>query len=88
MNYPQTNGTIELRDKISALYSGTDRDNVVVTTGAAQANFTSILTLLDPGDEIVIFLPNYMQIWGAAKNLNLTVKTFSLKEEEGWKIDI
>lgn len=88
LNYPQTNGTIELRDKISALYSGTDRDNVVVTTGAAQANFTSILTLLDPGDEIVILLPNYMQIWGAAKNLNLTVKTFSLKEEDGWKIDI
>ena len=88
LNYPQTNGTIELRERIAALYSGATRDNVVVTTGAAQANFTSILTTLDPGDEIVVMLPNYMQIWGIAKNFNLKVKTFSLQAEQGWAVDL
>lgn len=87
LNYPQTNGSIELRDRIAALYPGAARDNVVVTTGAAQANFTTILTALDPGDEIVIMLPNYMQIWGLAKNYSLDVKTFSLNEEIGWGFD-
>ncbi|MCK4727156.1 MAG: hypothetical protein KAT29_15190, partial [Anaerolineales bacterium] len=34
LNYPQTNGSIELRDRIAALYPGATRHNVVVTTGA------------------------------------------------------
>lgn len=88
LNYPQTNGSIELRDRIAALYDGATRDNVIVTTGAAQANFTSIVTLMDRGDEIVVMLPNYMQIYGLAKNFGLEVKTFSLKEKLGWGVDI
>jgi len=88
LGYPQTNGSIELRDRIAALYPGATRDNVVVTTGAAQANFTSILTMMDPGDEIVVMLPNYMQIYGLARNYQLKVKTFSLKEELNWGVDI
>ena len=88
LHYPQTNGSIELRDRIAEMYPGATRDNVVVTTGAAQANFTSILTLMDPGDEIVVMLPNYMQIYGLAKNYRLKVQTFSLKEELGWGVDL
>jgi aspartate/methionine/tyrosine aminotransferase len=88
LNYAQANGVPELRDNIAALYQGASRDNVIVTTGAAQANFTSILTALDPGDEIVVMLPNYMQIYGIGINYGLHVKTFSLKEEQGWSVDI
>jgi aspartate/methionine/tyrosine aminotransferase len=88
LNYAQANGIPELRDNIAALYPGASRDNVIVTTGAAQANFTSILTALDPGDEIVVMLPNYMQIYGIGINYGLHVKTFSLKEEQGWSVDI
>ena len=88
LNYAQANGIPELRDNIAALYPGATRDNVIVTTGAAQANFTSILTALDPGDEIVVMLPNYMQIYGIGINYGLDVKTFSLKEELGWSVDI
>jgi aspartate/methionine/tyrosine aminotransferase len=88
LNYPQTNGAIELRERIAALYPGATWENVVVTTGAAQANFTTILTTLDPGDEIVVMLPNYMQIWGIAKNFNLNVKTFSLQADRDWTVDL
>jgi len=88
LNYPPTNGELELREHIAATYSGASADDVIVTSGAAQANFTSILTTLDPGDEIVVMLPNYMQVFGVAKNLGLDVKTFSLREELGWGFDI
>jgi aspartate/methionine/tyrosine aminotransferase len=88
LNYAQANGIRELRDNIAALYPGASRDNVIVTTGAAQANFTSILTALDPGDEIVVMLPNYMQIYGIGINYGMRVKTFSLKEDFGWSVDI
>ena len=87
LNYPQTNGTPELRERIAALYTGASAGNVVVTTGAAQANFTSLLTLLDPGDQIVVMLPNYMQVWGVAKNYGLEVRAFTLREELGWGFD-
>lgn len=88
LNYPPTNGSLELRENIAALYPGASSDDVIVTSGAAQANFTSILTLLDPGDEIVVMVPNYLQIWGIAKNLGLKVKTFPLKHELGWGFGI
>ena len=88
LNYPQTNGTIQLRENIARLYPGASPDQVVVTAGAAQANFTTLLTLMGPGDEIAVMLPNYMQIWGVAKNFRFGVKTFSLKEELGWGLDL
>ncbi|RME70781.1 MAG: aminotransferase class I/II-fold pyridoxal phosphate-dependent enzyme [Chloroflexi bacterium] len=87
LNYPQTNGIPELRERIAALYPGASPDNVVVTSGAAQANFTAVLTTLDPGDEIVVMLPNYMQIWGVAKNYGVQIRSFPLRPELGWGFD-
>jgi aspartate/methionine/tyrosine aminotransferase len=87
LNYIQSNGSLHLRDQIAQIYGAT-RDDICVTVGAAQGNFTAILATLDPGDEVVIMLPNYMQIYGTAVNLGLDVKTFSLKHELGWGFDL
>lgn len=88
LDYSQTNGTPELRERICALYPGASPDNVLVTTGAAEANFIAIWTLLEPGDELVLMLPNYMQIWGVAKNMGIRVKPFHLREDLGWAPDL
>lgn len=88
IGYGQTNGSIELRDVISSMYPGTDRDNVLVTTGSIEANFVTVWNLLDKGDELVLMLPNYMQIWGAARAFGVDVKPFYLKEELGWQPDL
>ena len=85
LGYGQTNGSAELRDAISALYPDTNRDQVLVTNGSIEANFVSIWTLLEPGDELVLMLPNYMQIWGLARSFGITVKPFYLKEELKWQ---
>ncbi len=86
--YPHANGTPELRERIAALYEGASAENVLVTVGAIEANFNAMQTLLSPGDEVVIMLPNYMQVWGIAKNQQLDVKTFHLHEENGWAPDL
>ena len=88
LNYPHVNGIPELRENIAALYDGAGIDNILVTVGAIEANYISICTLLSPGDEIVVMLPNYMQIWGIAKNHDLELKTFHLQEDKGWAIDL
>ena len=88
LNYPQANGLPALRERIAALYPGAAADNVLVTVGCAEANFIALQTLLQPGDEMVVMLPNYMQTWGIGQNLGFRVRPFHLREERGWKPDL
>ena len=88
LNYPHVNGIPELRSNVAQLYDGAGPENVLVTVGAAEANYITTRTLAGPGDEVVVMLPNYMQIWGIAKNHDLQVKSFHLCEESGWAPDL
>ncbi len=88
LGYGQTNGSPELRDTISKLYEGADRNNILVTNGSAEANFINIWSNLDSGDELVLMLPNYMQLWGLARSMNVNIKPFHLKEELKWAPDM
>ena len=88
LNYAQANGIIELREHIAALHPGATPDNVLVTVGCAEANYITLQTLLAPGDEMAMMLPNYMQIWGIAHNFGVRVRAFNLKENRGWAPDL
>ncbi len=88
LGYPHVNGTPELRQNIANLYRGARSDNVLVTVGAAEANYVTTRTLLEQGDEVVVMLPNYMQIWGIAHNHGLLIKTFRLRERHAWAPDL
>ena len=85
--YTQTNGTEELRERIAALYQGAGKENLEVTNGGAEANLLAAWTLVEPGDEVVLQLPNYMQLWGVFKGLGAVVKPWHLKpciEDDCW----
>ncbi|MFX1325648.1 MAG: aminotransferase class I/II-fold pyridoxal phosphate-dependent enzyme [Promethearchaeota archaeon] len=88
INYPHVNGIPELRENIAALYNGASTENILVTVGAIEANYNTTTTILTSGDEIVLMLPNYMQIWGIAKNYNFNLKTFHLREDYSWSPDL
>lgn len=88
INYPHANGIPELRQNIARMYEGAEPDQVLVTVGAIEANFNSVRTILKRGDELLVMLPNYMQVWGVAKNHGYAIKTFSLKEENNWAPDL
>jgi len=88
INYAHANGRPELRENIARLYDGATSDNVLVTVGAIEANFNAVQSVLEQGDEMVIMLPNYMQVWGVAKNMGYRVKTFSLLEDQNWTPDL
>ena len=47
--YPEVNGTGLLRERIAALYPNASAANVLVTVGAAQANWMVCSTLLEAG---------------------------------------
>ena len=82
--YPQTNGTLELRDAISDLYPGSGPENILATNGTAEANYISVLSTLEPGDEAIVMTPNYMQVVGIARSMGASVKPLPLHEELGW----
>jgi len=88
LDYAYANGDPELRENIARLYDGARSNNVLVTVGAIEANYIATQTILSKGDEIVIMLPNYMQIWGISKNRGYAVKTFTLLEEKDWAPDL
>ncbi|HXW17187.1 MAG TPA: aminotransferase class I/II-fold pyridoxal phosphate-dependent enzyme [Candidatus Acidoferrales bacterium] len=88
LGYPQTNGSEELRGKIAALYAGARMENVLVTTGCAEANFLVTWLLIEPGDEVVFMMPNYMQVHGLAQGFGASVKPFWLHEYLRWAPDM
>jgi len=86
--YVQTNGSPALREAIAALYPGATADNIVVGNGTAEANYISAWRLVEPGDEVVLMLPNYMQLWGVVRGQGATVVPWPLREERGWAPDL
>jgi aspartate/methionine/tyrosine aminotransferase len=86
LGYGQSNGSDDLRYKIGLLY-GCGDDSVIATNGSAEANFIALWELVQPGDEIAIVVPTYMQTYGLAQNFGVTVREIWLREEDGWQPD-
>ncbi|MBM86167.1 MAG: aspartate aminotransferase [Rhodospirillaceae bacterium] len=88
LNYPEVNGDLTLRERIAALYQGAAPDNVLVTVGVSEANYLLANTILEPGEELTVMRPTYMQVEGTARNRGSVVKTFALDETRDWALDI
>src|SRR6266513_2280367 len=88
LRYTQSNGTIPLRASIAAMYLGATPDHIQVTNGGSEANYITTWNLVEPGDEIVMMVPNYMQTWGLARAFGATVRQWPLLDAGGkWSID-
>lgn len=88
LGYAEGVGRDHTRELIARFHAGMNADNVVVTTGTSEANYLAITTLVSPGDEVVIVMPNYMQLHGLATGLGARVREVWLREELGWTIDL
>jgi aspartate/methionine/tyrosine aminotransferase len=89
LRYTQSNGTVPLRDAIAALYRGSTRDHVQVTNGGSEANYITTWHLVEPGDEVVVMTPNYMQTWGLARAFGATIREWPLLCDNGrWSVDV
>lgn len=88
LGYPQSNGTENLRANVAAFYPGATVENVLVTTGTAEANFVITCALVEPGAEVVLMMPNYMQVAGAARGFGGAIKPLWLREELRWAPDM
>lgn len=93
LGYPQTNGTIELRELVASMYPGAGADHVQITNGSSEAMCVLLMRLVEPADEIVFMMPNYMQAAGLARALGATVRPWRLRENgtgdrARWTLDL
>jgi aspartate/methionine/tyrosine aminotransferase len=85
--YQQSNGTDPLRAAIAALYPGATPDQVLVTSGSAEANYVNCWNLVGPGDKVAIVTPVYMQTFGLSQTFGAQVREIPLLEANGWQPD-
>jgi aspartate/methionine/tyrosine aminotransferase len=89
LGYSQSNGTVALRDLLSAHYPGSTPDHLEVTNGTSEANYLVALSLLRPGDVLALQQPNYMQLWGVPRSLGAEVRGFRMARSGGrWRLDL
>jgi aspartate/methionine/tyrosine aminotransferase len=62
LGYTEARGTEALRTIIAGTYGATSADEILVTTGAIEANYLLFNSLLDPGDHIATIFPAYQQL--------------------------
>jgi aspartate/methionine/tyrosine aminotransferase len=62
LGYSEASGSLELRTTLASTYRDCEPENILVTTGAIEANFLLFNILLDPGDHVVAVNPAYQQL--------------------------
>ena len=81
LKYPESDGSALLRERIAALYPGASAENVLVTNGTSEANYTALWGLLDKGDRAAVMLPTYMQTWGLSRAYGGRADAYRLRLE-------
>ena len=86
LGYWPATGHPLLRREIAALY-GLDADDVVVFTGAGEAIYIAMSTLLGPGDHAVVTWPGYQSLYEVARGAGADVTLWRLSAEKSWTLD-
>jgi aspartate/methionine/tyrosine aminotransferase len=88
LGYTEARGTAALRGIIAGTYRATSPDEILVTTGAIEANYLLFNTLLDAGDHIVTIYPAYQQLYAVAQAIGCDVSLWKLREENQFRYDL
>jgi aspartate/methionine/tyrosine aminotransferase len=88
LGYCEGRGTGELRALIAETYAGCTPDNVLVTTGAIEANFLLCNVLLAPGDHVIAPQPAYQQLYSVPRALGCEVTAWEVGPASGYRYDV
>ncbi len=91
--YTHSLGILELREAISENYESKygviiTPGRVIVTIGSSPALYFAIISLIEPGEEVIITDPHYACYPQIIKIAGGVPKTFRIYEEEDFQIDI
>ncbi len=84
LGYSEATGTLELRSRLADTYQDCTPDNILVTTGAIEANFLLFNALLQPGDHVIAPYPAYQQLYSVPRALGCDVSLWQARPENGF----
>jgi aspartate/methionine/tyrosine aminotransferase len=88
LGYSEATGTLELRALLAETYLDCTPYNILVTTGAIEANFLLFNVLLQPGDHVIAPYPAYQQLYSVPRALGCDVSLWQARPENGFRFDL
>ncbi len=88
LGYCEARGSVALRSAIAATYTDCDAENVLVTTGAIEANYLLFNVLLDAGDHVIAPYPAYQQLYSVPMAIGCDVSLWEVGPSTGYRYDI
>jgi aspartate/methionine/tyrosine aminotransferase len=87
LGYSEAVGTRALRSLIAATYTDCDPDNILVTTGAIEANFLLFSALLGAGDHVIVSHPAYQQLHSMPRALGCEVSLWDVDQDHRFDVN-
>lgn len=80
-------GLEALVEQVSKRY-GVPAKNIVLTHGASNAMYLLGASLISPGEEVLLEMPNYEPMYRVARMFGAEVKVLDRPFEKGWQVDL
>ena len=88
--YGESEGDQLLREALPAYYKTYDidvsSDDIMITTGGSEAIQFVLMTLCDPGDEVIVPEPYYTNVGSFAKGAGVELKSVTSSFEDGFRL--
>ncbi|MGH2532750.1 MAG: aminotransferase class I/II-fold pyridoxal phosphate-dependent enzyme [Thermomicrobiales bacterium] len=88
LGYSEARGTEALRAALAETYQRTSPDEILVTTGAIEANFLLFNALLEAGDHVVSIHPAYQQLFSVPRAIGCDVSLWNVRPETDFRYDL
>lgn len=88
LGYSEARGTEALRTILADTYERATAEDILVTTGAIEANFLLFNALLEAGDHVVAVSPSYQQLHSVPRAIGCDLDLWSVQTDDGFAYDL
>jgi aspartate/methionine/tyrosine aminotransferase len=88
LGYVPTWGSDRLRGAIAGTYATCGPDDVLAFAGAEEAMFWALQLLAEPGEHVVVTVPNYQALETVPRAAGIEVTGVLLDERDGWRLHL
>ena len=88
LGYTESKGDPALRREITSLYTSLSHEDILVHSGAEEAIFNFMNTVLDRGDHIIVHAPYYQSLGAVARGIGAQVTDWPANLTKNWELDL
>lgn len=88
LGYTEYLGHPDLRKEISKLYTNVELNNVIVFSGAEEAIFIFMNTILERNDHVIVQFPVYQSLYEVASSIGCEITKWTMNPLDNWTLDL